>query len=278
MLDHKLQLVLGYRFNFDARSSYILNRSTTTGPLTGTPAATNYQEVWLKRYGLVYQPTPKMAFYFGHDEGYLAVGVGYTFAGELIKPQSGKEDEIGLKTDLFHALGGDWSSVLAYFELQVTDIAISDSAHYGYYVELAALKNAGFDGQITYQSDKLSGMIGFYQANGPYNPITGIRVPAATKMTFVSWLRYNITPAISVGGGWRYQGDSLDGFSNGVCAPYNTLALFTAYTHKFGKGRIIYRLGMSNVTDATAAFVEANAERVFTEDGRQTTLTVTYTW
>ncbi|MGI0134363.1 MAG: TonB-dependent siderophore receptor, partial [Candidatus Micrarchaeaceae archaeon] len=255
MFNHKLQLVMGTRFNYDSRSSYSTTRATAAAPLTGSPSAVVTEELWLKRYGLVYQPTPHIAVYYGHDEGYIAVGVGYTYQGQLIKPQSGKENEVGIKTDLFHALGGEWSSTVAYFQLRVTNINLADPAHFGYYLEEDAEQNSGFDAQITYMSDRLSGTIGIYDADGPYNPITHVRVPYAPKMTFVSWLRYNITPALSVGGGWRYQGNSLDGFSNNVLAPYNTLSLFSTYAHKLGNGRIVYRLGVSNATNATAAYM-----------------------
>jgi len=278
LFDKKLQLILGTRYNYDSRYSYNTTRSTPTAALAGTPSTDVIEELWLKRYGVVYQPIPQMSFYYGHDEGYISVGVGYTFAGALIQPQSGKEDEVGIKTDLFKALGGQWSSQIAYFQLHVTNINIGDPQHFGYYLEEAAEQNFGFDSQITYQNDKLSGTVGFYNANGPYNPITGVRVPYSPKETFVSWLKYNITPAIAFGGGWRYQGDSLDGFSNNVLAGYDTLGLFTTYTQKFTKGKIVWRLGMSNVTNATAAFMEVTPERIFREDGRETKLTMTYLW
>jgi hypothetical protein len=41
---------------------------------------------------------------------------------------------------------------------------------------------------------------------------------------------------------------------------------------------MIWRLGMSNVTNATAAYMMVSPERVFTEDGRETKLTVSYIW
>jgi len=275
----KLQVVLGGRWNYDSRYSYNTTRSTPTAALAGTPSTDVIEEIWLKRYGLVYQPIPQMSLYYGHDEGYISVGVGYTFQGALIQPQSGKEDEVGLKTDLFKALGGQWSSQIAYFQLHVTNINIGDPQHFGYYLEEAAEQNFGVDTQITYSSDKLSGTVGFYNANGPYNPITGVRVPYSPKETFVSWLKYNITPAIAFGGGWRYQGDSLDGFSNNTLSGYDTLALFATYTQKFSNNRrIVWRLGMSNVTNATAAYMEVTPERIFTEAGRETKLTMTYLW
>jgi len=279
MFNNKLQLVLGTRYNYDSRYGYTQSRSTPSAPLSGTPSTDNIEELWLKRYGLVFHPTPQTALYYGHDEGYISVGVGYTYQGALIQPQSGKQDEVGIKTDLFHAFGGDWSSTLAYFRLNVTNINIADPAHFGYYLEEAAERNDGFDAQLTYQSDKLSGTVGYYNANGPYNPITNVRVPYSPKTTFVSWLRYNLTPAFGIGGGWRWQGNSLDGYSNRTLAPYDTLDLFATYTTKIGKTKkIVYRLGMSNVTNATAAYMMVNPERVFTEDGRQTKLTVSYIW
>ena len=274
----KLQLVLGTRYNYDSRYSYNTTRSTPTAPLAGTPSTDVIEELWLNRYGLVFQPIPEVSLYYGHDEGYISVGVGYTFQGALIQPQAGKENEVGIKTDMFHALGGEWSSQLSYFMLNVTNINIADPAHQGYYLEEAAEKNDGFDAQITYQGDKLSGTIGYYDANGPYNPITGIRVPYSPKTTFVSLLKYNITPAIAFGGNWRWQGNSLDGFSNRVLAPYDTLGLFATYTKNLSKGKMIWRLGMSNVTNATAAYMMVSPERVFTEDGRETKLSLSYVW
>jgi outer membrane receptor protein involved in Fe transport len=280
MFNGKLKFNLGTRYNYDERYGWNKTQSVANAGLAGNPSPSKVNTIFLWRYGAVYQPTKNIGFYFGHDEGYLAVGNIFKVDGSTLLPESGKNDEFGLKLDNFHALAGNFYGSIAYFKLSVVNKWRGDPYNAGFFIQDGLQHNNGWDAQLGYNSDnrKLSAILGFYNADGP-TAITGARASFVPKQTFNFWVRYNLTPRFAVGGGYKHQGDSIDGTGLLKAPAFGSTDLFMEYAQKLsGRRQINYRLGMTNVSDGLNMYFLSNAVAANLEDGRQAKLTATYMW
>jgi outer membrane receptor protein involved in Fe transport len=91
-------------------------------------------------------------------------------------------------------------------------------------------------------------------------------------------LKYNVTKRLSIGGGYRYVGDTVSGNRLYKTDPFGTGDLFISYLVPLGEGAVNYRLGVTNLTDELAVYRIDSAASVAREDGRRVKLTATYTW
>jgi hypothetical protein len=281
MFHGKLKLNFGTRFNYDERYGWTQTQSVANAGLAGNPGASKKNTIFLYRYGAVYQPTKNVGMYFGHDEGYLAVGAIFKADGTALLPETGSNDEIGVKIDNLHALGGTFYGSLSYFKLQVENKWRGDPYNAGFFIQDGLQENNGWDGQIGYTSDnkRLTALAGIFKADGPTQAFTGIRAAFVPKETINFWLRYNLTEAFAVGGGWKRIGDTLDGTALITAPAYNSGDVFAEYRQKLsGKRQIVYRVGMTNVADSLNMYFLSNAASANLEDARRTKVTVTYLW
>lgn len=281
LLDGKLKLIGGVRYNYDERYSYFLTQGAPNAGMSGSPSPSKINTVWLHRYGAVYQPVKHLGVYFGHDEGYLAAGAIFKYDGSPVESETGKNNEFGIKFDGLNVLGGTFYGSLAYFQLSVNNKWREDPYHIGFYVTDGHQENNGYDFQIAYNSnnDRLSVLAGYYIADGPTD-INGLRAVQVPKTTANVWLRYNLTKQLAIGGGWRHQGDSLDATRQFTSPSFATYDAFVSYRHVLKRipGVITYRLGVSNITDVNVASVVINPTFAYPIDGRQAKLTATYNW
>lgn len=281
MFHGKLKLNFGTRYNYDERYGWTQTQSVANAGLAGNPGASKKNTIFLYRYGAVYQPTKNVGMYFGHDEGYLAVGAIFKADGTALLPETGSNDEIGVKIDNLHALGGTFYGSLSYFKLQVENKWRGDPYNAGFFIQDGLQENNGWDGQIGYTSDnkRLTALAGIFKADGPTQAFTGIRAAFVPKETINFWLRYNLTEAFAVGGGWKRIGDTLDGTALITAPAYNSGDVFAEYRQKLsGKRQIVYRVGMTNVADSLNMYFLSNAASANLEDARRTKVTVTYLW
>jgi len=277
----KLKLSLGTRYNYDERYGWNKTQTVANAGLTGAPLPSKVNTVFLWRYGAVYQPTKYVGVYYGHDEGYLAVGAIFKFDGSPLLPESGKNDEIGVKIDNFHLLGGNFYGSMAYFKLAVDNKwrGDPDPAHAGFFIQDGHQENNGWDAQLGYTSDdkKLTGILGYFSADGPTS-ITGTRASFVPKKTFNFWARYNFTPVFAFGGGYQFQGDTIDGTAKITAPSIHSWDAFLEYRQKLSHGVMLYRLGITNIADAKNIYFLNGALTAYVQDGRQTKLTASYTW
>ena len=278
----KLKFNLGTRYNYDERYFQSQTQSVANTGLVGAPGPSKVNTVFLWRYGAFYQPTKNFGVYLGHDEGYLAVGAIFKYDGSALLPESGKNDELGIKVDNLHGLGGNFYGSLAYFKLSVNNKwrADPDLSHAGFFIQDGHQENNGWDAQVGYTSDdkKISGLMGYFSADGPTS-ITGARAAFVPRQTFNFWMRYNFTPAFAIGGGYKRQGDSIDGTGTLKAPAFDSIDGFIEYRQKLaGRRQLVYRLGMTNMSDSLNMYYLSGALSAFLEDGRQTKLTATYIW
>lgn len=280
LMEGKLKVLAGARYNYDERNNHIQTRSAETAPWSGNPSVSTVNTKTTLKYGAVYQLTEGLAAYYGHDEAYLPVGAVFRVDGSRLDPETGESDEVGFKLGAFEALGGRFSGSIAYFNLKVDNKYRSDPNNPGFVIQDGVQENKGFDAQINYTSDKFSGMFGVYSADGPVetSPPTGLRAVFSPKVTYNLWGKYNISDSWAVGGGYHWVGSSLSGARTMTSDAFGSADLFVNYKTKLSHGVVTYRLGISNLFDEKALTIVNTAAQVITEDARSVKLTVGYQW
>jgi outer membrane receptor for monomeric catechols len=282
LMGGKLQLSAAARLNYDNRSYHTVWRMPQNqnpgGTYVGNPVPAIINDKFTFRYGAVLKPVETLAFYAGYTEAYLAIGAIYKADGSRLVPETGSNREVGMKVDVVKALGGTFSGNLAFFEVQVENKWRGDPVNAGFFIQDGVQINRGAEAQFTYTSEKFSGLIGVFAADGPIEEITGLRAVLSPNRTFNLWLKYNVTKRLSIGGGYRYVGDTVSGNRLYKTDPFGTGDLFISYLVPLGEGAVNYRLGVTNLTDELAVYRIDSAASVAREDGRRVKLTATYTW
>lgn len=279
----KLLVTAALRFNYDNRSNHTITRTPQDqnpgGTYVGNPSPTNINEKVTKRFGIVYKPTEKTSIYAGSTEAFLAVGAIFKVDGSRLSPETGKNEEVGVKVDFLEALGGNFSFTGALFRVNVVNKWRADPVNVGYFVQDGAQESNGFDAQISYTNQKFSLIAGYFKSDGPVDKLTGLRAVIVPDETWNLWAKYNLTDRWSVGGGFRHQGDTLANNRLYTTDPYTTTDLFISYTQPLkGKSQMSYRLGVSNLTDEDAVMIISSAASIQREEGRRVKLTANYTW
>lgn len=278
----RLLVTAALRFNYDNRASHTITRTPQNqnpgGTYTGNPTGTNINEKVTKRFGLVYKPTDKMSIYAGSTEAFLAVGAIFKVDGSRLDPETGKNEEIGVKLDFLEALGGNFSFTGALFKVNVVNKWRGDPNNVGFFIQDGAQESKGVDMQLAYTSQKLSVIAGYFNAEGPIDKLTGQRGVIVPDTTWNLWMKYNVTDEWSVGGGLRHQGDTISNNRLYMTDPYTTADLFVNYTTSMYKGKMSYRLGVSNLADDDAVMIISSAAMIQREEGRRVKVSASYTW
>lgn len=282
LFENKLLLSAALRFNYDNRSSHTAWRTPQNqepgGTYVGNPTPTNINEKVTRRFGAVYKASDKISVYAGSTEAFLAVGAIFKADGSRLVPETGENREIGVKFDFLEALGGNFSFTGAYFDITVENKWRSDPVNTGFFIQDGKQESQGVDMQLSYTSQKLSVITGYFKSNGPTDVLTGQRAVLVPDETWNIWLKYNLTDRLSVGGGYKHVGATISNNRLYLTDPFGTADLFVSYTMPLSKGQVNYRLGVSNLTDEQAVYRMDSAATVYREDARRVKLTASYTW
>lgn len=280
--DDRLLVSAAVRFNYDNRSGHTVWREPRNqnpgGVYVGDPSPTNINEKVTKRFGAVYKPIERMSVYVGSTEAFLAVGSIFRADGSRLSPETGKNEELGVKLDLFEALGGNFSFTGALFKINVINKWRGDPANTGFFIQDGEQESQGVDMQMTYTSEKLSLILGYFNADGPNDKLTGERAVTVPQTTWNLWTKFNVTDRFSVGGGFKHLGNTLSNDRLFETEPFTTGDLFMSYQMPVSNGMMAYRVGVSNLTDADAVFRMNGASTVWREEGRRIKVSARYTW
>lgn len=281
-LGDRLQLSGAVRWNYDNRSSHTVWRTPQNqspgGTYTGQPLPATINERFTYRFGIVYKPVPAVALYAGYTEAYLAVGAIFKADGSRLVPETGENKELGVKFDIVSGGSASLSGNLAIFQVEVENKWRNDPVNTGYFIQDSRQINRGVEAQLIYTSERLSGLAGIYCSNGPFEPRTGLRAVVSPDLTANIWLKFSINSRLSVGGGYRYVGDTIANNRLLHTEPFGTADVFVAYTRPWSRGSATFRLGATNVTDNPAIYRMDSAAVVLREDARRIKTTISYVW
>jgi iron complex outermembrane recepter protein len=284
LFNRKLLLSFGVKWNYDARTNQVqqLNVVSPSGVMVGDPTPYAVEKTPTYRYGVVYKPIDNLSLYAGHTESYRSgAGANRKVDGSQLDPQEGVNDEVGAKIDFPGVMGGVLSGSVAFFQTEVTNIWRGDPNNPTFFVQDGVQENSGFETQITYGGEKLSFVVGYYKGDGPIvtSDPTLPRAAYAPDETFNLWTKYRVTKALEIGGGLRYQSDTVSSRNDGMMTdPFTVGDMFATYSMPYRDGVLKYRLGVSNLTDNRAPFRINRPSSVAIVEGRRVKLTASYTW
>lgn len=248
---------------------------------TGATVATRDDSKFSGRAGLIYNFDNGVAPYVAYATSYNPA-IGINTAGELFKPETGKQAEVGVKYQPTW-LDGHFGASL--FDLRRQNVATSDASFviaqtqigevHSRGVELEAVANImpGLKGMATYTRYELTD-------TSDSNPAYVGKVPTNTPREIASvWADYTFQSGpltgFGFGAGVRYVGSSFADQLNTLSVPSYTLG-DAALHYEIDKWRLA--LNVTNIADKTYVSSCSSAAACFYGDRRRITASVAYKW
>lgn len=218
---------------------------------------TQHDDAFTPRAGLTWEFRPQMYLYASYSESFLPLNGFNSATGELLKPEEGRQSEIGLKTALWD---GRLTTTTAVYQLDRSNVAIEDPFAQGAYLGSGKQRSRGFefDGQfqLTDGLELLAAYSYVDAENTQEQIIDGYQVPKGTRLQNIPehsvsvWVRYRFTDgplqglALSAGG--NYYSDQAADIPDTFSLPSYTI-INANVAYKAGPYRI--QLNVRNLFD-----------------------------
>ena len=234
------------------------------------------KSVALPRFGLLWQAVPWLSAYYSYSENMGSSKGARDFAGVLLKPESSKQHELGLKGEW---LDGRLNALLAVFDLTKYNVAVADAAHPGFSISVGEVRSKGFEfnlqGAVTNNWDVL---VNYSHANpvavgdgnpSPYwgvNLTDGMTMPMVSTRTLGLWTSYRLPQEAlrgwKIGGGYSWAS---------APAPYpvqpfptsshKTVSAFASYDTQLGGHKTVLQLNVNNLFNEKYRYMEYDPAR-----------------
>ncbi|MEM8639242.1 MAG: TonB-dependent siderophore receptor [Cyanobacteria bacterium P01_G01_bin.54] len=93
------------------------------------------------RFGLVYQPTEEISLYGSYSRSF-SPNTATTVNGDILEPERGEQIEVGVRAEL---LDGDLVANLAFFEIDKTNVAVSDPDNANFFIASGGQRSRGVE-------------------------------------------------------------------------------------------------------------------------------------
>jgi len=113
----------------------------STNVLTGTSITDENYATTTGSAGLIYEVIDGVSPYVSYAESFLPQG-GYSVSGQAVKPESGKQTEVGVK---FSFAQGRIQATVAHFDLERQDVRASDASNPGFYILIGEQRTRGYE-------------------------------------------------------------------------------------------------------------------------------------
>lgn len=275
--DEHWVLSLGGRYDW-------ASSSTDNSSTAGSTHASQKDEAFSGRVGLVYLADNGLAPYFSYSEGFTP-NAGTDYAGKPFDPTKAKQYEVGVK---FQPKGSDSSLTAAVFEITQRDVLTldPDPTHPNSSVQTGEIRSRGLELEgVASLTDELN-LIATYtyqdvkntKANDESDGKTPISIPTPRNLASL-WADYTLRDGelkgFGFGGGVRYNGRSPGAPDNSLNVPSYTL-LDAAVHYQTGPWR--FAVNANNLTDREYIAGCYDATRCIYGNGRIVTGSATYRW
>ncbi|MFN3438780.1 MAG: TonB-dependent siderophore receptor [Acidovorax sp.] len=182
-------------------------RNTSANRLNGSSAAAESSAV-SPRAGIVWQPTTALSMYGSYSESFVPV-IGQDFFGSLFKPTTGKQVELGVKSDWFD---GKLSASAAIFSIKKGNVSAPDPDHDGFNIQTGEITSDGIEFDIA--GSPLRGMnvianlsvIDARISKETRASLIGVRPSNTAEKTARLWVSYELQDAALRGWGGGFGG------------------------------------------------------------------------
>jgi outer membrane receptor for ferric coprogen and ferric-rhodotorulic acid len=226
--------------------------------------------------GLVYDINNTYTAYASYTSIYKPQTSFTTYEGQILKPVTGSQYEVGLKGEYF---GGKLNTGLALFQIDESNRAFADTAHPNYYVASGKARSQGYE--LTASGELLPGLT--LQTGYTYVNVHALDSSATSggnfswqpKHQFKVWANYQLPGAWhkwSVGGGALVQSSNYS-LDNGVPTVAGGYTIFNAQVgYQISKNlsatlsgtNIFNRTYWQNVTNGNGNYYGNPAQVLFT--------------
>lgn len=199
-----------------------LNNNTSTTQTQNTLATTSSS-------ALMFKISSNVTSYISHADSFLPLS-GLKISGEQLKPETGKQSEIGLK---FASEDGRLTSGLAVYDLKRQNVSAFDPANTGYNLQIGEQRSKGVEADMAMDLRNGWNLIGGYTYTDSEVTKDNVAANVGTPLNSVPrhaatlWGTYTFRQAalhgVSVGAGVRYSG-AMRGYSYSYTIPGYTLA------------------------------------------------------
>jgi iron complex outermembrane recepter protein len=212
-LSDRLKVLIGGRFDAFKQTSEDFSANTETD---------RSDSAFSPRFGIVYQPIPAISLYASYVSSFTPGNGVFLFGGSLegdIKPERGRQYEIGVKTDLTNRL----SATLALYDLTRTNVLTEDPDNPGFQIQTGEQNSRGIELSLT--GEILPGWNIFtgyaytdaqVTEDNTFQP--GSRLPNVPYHSFNLWTTYEIQrgdlQGLGFGLGLFYVGDRSGDLDN----------------------------------------------------------------
>lgn len=287
LLREKLIFVIGTRFNYHENDSWDPKVVNPSGRPVSVTQRNDDQRT--DRYGVVYRPMQNASIYFNHSENFLLNSGIDTLTQRPLVPSVGVVDEIGVKGDFFD---GALSASFALFDMQLTNVRVLFTQGPGDPMpgaqgirQSGTESNKGFEAtlgtSLSLGTGVLNAVASFY--HGDIRNAMEVRPVGPVNDTWSIFAKYSFEEGslkgFAIGGGVRYQGDSLGpNMRGGVPALFPSYTVLNALvTYRFGENFDL-QLNVDNLTDKLYVEGFEGASWIFTSKGREFKLSAKYSF
>ena len=231
--------------------------------------------------GIVYLADNGLSPYVSYSESFQP-NVGLDSSGNLLDPAEGSQIEVGIK---YRPQGAKMQMSMAVFDIENKNIAVNSFAGYEVNAQID-VGSKGFEFEThAHVTDNLNLIAAYTYIDAKVTRSTlsdegfirfqkGNRTAGQPEHAASIWLDYTLPllPELTVGGGVRYVGETVD-FTNEVEVPSYTVADLVA---QYSAEQWTFALNVKNLADKT--YISACTYACWYGDGRSALLTATYSW
>lgn len=248
---------------------------------TGSTVATRDDSAFSGRAGLIYNFDNGVAPYVAYATSYNPA-IGINAAGELFKPEKGKQGEVGVKyqpTWLDGHFGADW------FDLRRTNVATADATFtiaqdqigevHSQGFELEAVANVTRELKLTASYTRYS-LIDTSDANAAFLGKVPTNTPREVANAWADYtFKSGLLTGLGFGAGVRYTGSSFADQLNTAMVPGYTLG-DAAVHYEWNNWR--FAVNVANIADKIYVASCSTTSACFYGDRRRVTGSIGYKW
>ncbi|MCB5184752.1 TonB-dependent siderophore receptor [Methylobacillus gramineus] len=229
--------------------------------------------------GLLYAFDNGWSPYVSYSESFVPL-TGSTFDGSPFKPETGKQNEIGIK---YESNSKRFGATFALYDLKRQNISTTDPANSGFNIQTGEQRHKGLEIEATGQVTDYLNLVASYtyvdaEVTKSTTATLGKRPILVAKNMANIWATYDLVqwlPGLSVGAGARYIGEQAGDANNTFNVPHYTLFDAALY---YNTGAWRFALNARNLADKEYVAGCASIGACYTGDPRMVMLTANYSF
>jgi iron complex outermembrane receptor protein len=255
-------------------------KNATVNLLTRIKTSRKRDSAFSPQAGLVYQPDAATSLYVSYGESFLSVTSGRTASGADLKPESGRQVEIGIKRQW---LDGALITSLALFDITRFNVSTPDPVTPAFRIQTAEQASQGAEVEV--HGAPLTGWdvslaLSYIDAKVTRDNSfrVGSRLPGAPKYIASFWNKYSFgegsLAGLELGGGIYYTARRAVALPNPAFDLPAYVRLDAMISYPFDRWK--FQLNIKNLADET--IYDLTSSSIMPQEPRSVTFRAAYAW